>query len=410
MVNFKLPLLMTAGVTGVTAFPAFAGKAGTASMEKQGGRSYANLSKRTEPVANVSGLVQVPDADHPFMAPGPTDQRGPCPGLNALANHGYLPHNGIVNSAQIIAATAAGFNMGPDLSAVLAAIALAFSGDPLTGLFSIGGYDARTSLLGTGLTNNILGYAGGLDYHSAGIEGDASATREDNYFGDDHTMQPTLYVQMKNFTNNYGGLYEIEPLKDAAEARRLNSIATNPDFYYLPLSAILGLGARGFPAYLFSNGTFGNGGVPNEESVSSFFGAQIQPDGTYKYVPERFPNYWYRRATPFTLVDVVASILDFQTSRDFSFGANAGAVNSFVPLDIEAATNINGTACIIQNAIQATVPSFANPLVTDVASIMATLLNTIAPYFAQFGCPPYDPSEAAAYAALSKNLVPGERK
>jgi hypothetical protein len=29
-----------------------------------------------------------PDAAHPYQAPGPTDQRGPCPGLNTLANHG----------------------------------------------------------------------------------------------------------------------------------------------------------------------------------------------------------------------------------------------------------------------------------------------------------------------------------
>lgn len=35
-----------------------------------------------------NGETKVPDANHPFQAPGPTDQRGPCPGLNALANHG----------------------------------------------------------------------------------------------------------------------------------------------------------------------------------------------------------------------------------------------------------------------------------------------------------------------------------
>lgn len=27
---------------------------------------------------------------YPFVAPGPGDKRGPCPGLNALANHGYM--------------------------------------------------------------------------------------------------------------------------------------------------------------------------------------------------------------------------------------------------------------------------------------------------------------------------------
>ncbi|CAK4007144.1 aromatic peroxygenase-like [Lecanosticta acicola] len=29
-----------------------------------------------------------------FVAPTASDSRGECPGLNAIANHGYLPHNG----------------------------------------------------------------------------------------------------------------------------------------------------------------------------------------------------------------------------------------------------------------------------------------------------------------------------
>jgi hypothetical protein len=35
---------------------------------------------------------------HAFQPPNfaQGDQRGPCPGLNALANHGYIPRNGIV--------------------------------------------------------------------------------------------------------------------------------------------------------------------------------------------------------------------------------------------------------------------------------------------------------------------------
>jgi hypothetical protein len=32
---------------------------------------------------------------HPFRAPRPGDKRGQCPGLNAAANHGFLPRNGI---------------------------------------------------------------------------------------------------------------------------------------------------------------------------------------------------------------------------------------------------------------------------------------------------------------------------
>lgn len=32
--------------------------------------------------------------EHQYIAPAESDIRGPCPGLNAAANHGYLPRNG----------------------------------------------------------------------------------------------------------------------------------------------------------------------------------------------------------------------------------------------------------------------------------------------------------------------------
>lgn len=44
---------------------------------------------------NENQLVDV-TGTHKWVAPGPNDIRGPCPGLNALANHGYFPHNGVV--------------------------------------------------------------------------------------------------------------------------------------------------------------------------------------------------------------------------------------------------------------------------------------------------------------------------
>ena len=45
----------------------------------------------------------------PDLAAG--DKRGPCPGLNALANHGYLPHNGIAPAATIIHAVNQGMSI-----------------------------------------------------------------------------------------------------------------------------------------------------------------------------------------------------------------------------------------------------------------------------------------------------------
>lgn len=42
---------------------------------------------------------------HAFVAPGNGDLRGPCPGLNAMANHGYIPHNGVATVTQFIQGT-----------------------------------------------------------------------------------------------------------------------------------------------------------------------------------------------------------------------------------------------------------------------------------------------------------------
>jgi len=38
----------------------------------------------------MSLILRRIDAEHPFIAPGPNDKRGPCPMLNTLANHGYF--------------------------------------------------------------------------------------------------------------------------------------------------------------------------------------------------------------------------------------------------------------------------------------------------------------------------------
>ena len=41
-----------------------------------------------------------PGSTNEFIAPTSTDERGPCPGLNAAANHGFLPRSGITTIEQ----------------------------------------------------------------------------------------------------------------------------------------------------------------------------------------------------------------------------------------------------------------------------------------------------------------------
>jgi len=57
-----------------------------------------------------------------------------------MANHGYLPHNGIATIDQFITGTYDIFGMGTDLATVLAVYGAVFDGD-LT-KWSIGGPDA----------------------------------------------------------------------------------------------------------------------------------------------------------------------------------------------------------------------------------------------------------------------------
>ncbi|KAA1478317.1 Cloroperoxidase [Dentipellis sp. KUC8613] len=352
-----------------------------------------------EPVAVVDGLKRVPDEDHPFQAPGPTDRRGPCPGLTRiLANHGYISRSGIVTVDEVTKASVDALGMGVEIASLVSILSLAYDGDLLSGKFSIGAPDNRTAALGA--LQNILGVEGGLDYHNT-LEGDASTTRQDAYFGDNHSMDPNLYAQMKRIAAKHGGVYGYDTMKEVLQTRYDDSRARNPTFYWLPVAALVPLGSKTFIANLFANGTYGAGGVPNEATISAFLGARALPDGRYESVPERFPDNWYRRAEPLNIVEALAVILDFILSTDVPFGANAGRTDAFLPLEVDVG-NVGGLACFVLTALQANVPSMIAQPLRDVEAIVSQVLDKITPLFEDFGCPAYNATHAQAYKDLSK--------
>lgn len=84
----------------------------TSTVEK---RASTNCLPHTLPdflPSNITGLKKFPEAAYPYQDPKPSDQRGPCPGMNTLANHGYINRNGITTVAQTVIAAARVFNMG----------------------------------------------------------------------------------------------------------------------------------------------------------------------------------------------------------------------------------------------------------------------------------------------------------
>ena len=75
---------------GVFSFPNYASLAGLSARELDEivpHLAVRTLEKPPGPMKNTLTKL-VNDPAHPWIAPGPNDQRGPCPGLNTLANHG----------------------------------------------------------------------------------------------------------------------------------------------------------------------------------------------------------------------------------------------------------------------------------------------------------------------------------
>ncbi|KIJ50121.1 hypothetical protein M422DRAFT_245925 [Sphaerobolus stellatus SS14] len=168
------------------------------------------------------------------------DIRGPCPGLNTLASHGYLPRNGIATPAQVVEAAQEGFSMDNNTAILIIYASMLIDGNPVTNLMSIGGkcnpgqpVFRATLILKSPLTGPDPpkpAIVGGLNTH-AGFEGDASLTRADFFFGDNHSFNQTLFNEFVDFSNKFGGgVYNLTAAAEYRFHRIQESIATNPQF------------------------------------------------------------------------------------------------------------------------------------------------------------------------------------
>ncbi|THV89509.1 Cloroperoxidase [Aureobasidium pullulans] len=385
-------------------------------------RTTANCLPHTLPdflPSNITGLKKFPEAAYPYKDPAPSDQRGPCPGMNTLANHGYIPRNGITTVAQTVVAAARVFNMGADLTTFLAGGSVLFAGDIPTMRYSIGGADKRTN--SAGALGSALGTETGLSGHLRFKEGDASGTRCDFYLcdGDNHNMNGSIFKDLQDKAKTYGGgQYNVKALIHHSAAQYQNSRNNNPNFYFLPPSSALTIGATYFTAGFFSNGTIGYGGVANEASIASFDGAYFNTNGTVSYQPEQIPPQgWYRRGFPMFLSEGIDGIITLYTGvaailgQPDLFGANTGTAGdfngqqslaSFAGSGNYGGTTVNGTICALEGALYGDfVSEFSNVLSTAVGA-----LNTVTSLFGQYGCP----VPSGAPAAQGATTFPGYPK
>ncbi|CAI0649994.1 unnamed protein product, partial [Colletotrichum noveboracense] len=143
------------------------------------------------------------DRWHP---PGPGDVRCPCPMLNALANHDFLPANGRGISLEITTrALRDGINVDPYVSKLLFDHAIKTNPDPNAATFDLDH----------------------LNRHGI-IEHDASLTRPDNSSGDPSVFDPEVFKETLQYWPD-----PIVSVKQGAAARlgRIRTSAgTNVDF------------------------------------------------------------------------------------------------------------------------------------------------------------------------------------
>ncbi|QRV75559.1 peroxidase family 2 domain protein [Ceratobasidium sp. AG-Ba] len=284
---------------------------------------------------DVSGI-------HIFQPPGPKDLRGPCPGLNALANHGYLPRSGLVTFDQAIQACNSVYGMGVDVATTLATLGVVVTGNLETDEFSIGGSP------GGEVRPPFISLPQGLSGSHNKYETDASPGRGDYYL---HNGDASILD-----LNNFKLLYKLQPeegdsnynLSVLIQHRKQTfdfSIKNNPHFYHGPLTGtVLSNGAHAFIPALMSNHSaqFPEGILPRDV-LKSFFGVQGTGNNlTYQLGYERIPDSWFRRPIDddygsANLNSDIAAMLSV-VPETISVGGNTGAVNTFTVVNISSLT------------------------------------------------------------------------
>lgn len=275
MARFLIVLVLACATKMALSFPSYGSLAGLSDEVLD--RIIPTLQKRdSEPPPgplNDTSAKLVNDKHHPWKPLRPGDIRGPCPGLNTLASHGWLPRSGIATPVQIVNAVQEGFNMGNDLAVFVTYGAMLVDGNLVTNLLSIGHKTDRT-----GPDPPEPAIVGGLNTHAV-FEGDASTTRADKFFGDNHSFNETLFDEFSSFSNRFGdGNYNLTVAAEFRWQRIQDSIATNPNFTFVSPRYFTAYAESIFPLVFFVDGRLGNRQVPLANARGFFQNSEMPTD------------------------------------------------------------------------------------------------------------------------------------
>ncbi|KAI0427787.1 Cloroperoxidase [Xylaria sp. FL1042] len=231
---------------------------------------------------------------HNWRAPEEGDVRGPCPMLNTLANHGYLPHNGKeISKAIAIEALNTAINWDVSVVSPLYDFAQPTNPDP----------NATTINLNDLTTHNIL-------------EHDGSLSRQDTFFGPADVFHEETWKE----TLSYFTTPEID-VRQAARARTarvITSASTNPSFTFPQIGSYFDYGETA--AYQLVFGTWNLEASDIKDKISTPLELV-----RYFFEFERLPfeKGWERPKVPLTFDILVNFVIETQ---DLTLGQLNGTI------------------------------------------------------------------------------------
>ena len=334
--------------------------------------------------------------EHAFIAPSPNDQRGMCPGLNAMANHGYLPRNGVATINDFATACQTVFGMGPDLATFLAVYGAIVDGT-LTS-WSIGG----TPHIGIGGSHN-------------NYESDSSPMYADlNQFGSNEDFVIQQFEEMYNLQpDDDTANYNLEILRSFRQTRFQESISKNPYFFYGPFSGMAVSQAAFTFIYRFmsNKSAIAPEGTLNKPVLKSFYSVTGSDDNLqYTAGYEQIPDNWYKRNAldEYSIPYFVADINYFsETIPELNIpGCNLGQVNSYLgisPDELTSGAYNNASAaadplCFASEYTLAALPGITGLTSTLLAPLTAQLSNVTS----ELNCAPVQSVNNSAF-----KLCPG---
>ncbi|KAE8443282.1 hypothetical protein EG329_001998 [Mollisiaceae sp. DMI_Dod_QoI] len=211
-----------------------------------------------------------PNSTFEWVAAGPGDFRGPCPMMNTLANHGFLPRDGRnITLENAVFALTTGLNFNESIAKIMWQQAVIANPQPNATFFTLDN----------------------LNRHNV-LEHDASMSRSDAFFGNNHVFNQTIFDTTTVYWT--GETLDANMLANGKIARQITSKAFNPNYTFTSTTEAFSLGEVAAPILIFGDI---QAGTVNRTLVEFFFENEKLP----------IELGWTKQATPITL-DQVTSI------------------------------------------------------------------------------------------------------